>query len=223
MPRTGRHFPGGAVYHILNRAVARLPLFEKNEDYAAFHRVMCDAHERCPTRVLSYCLMPNHWHFVVWPREDGEVTEFFRWLTLTHTMRWHAHHGTLGTGHLYQGRFKSFPIQADEHLLAVLRYVERNPLRANLVARAEAWRWSSLWVRGHGDAEQKAVLSRWPIAAPRNWLKMVNRAQTAAEEESIGRAVKRGCPYGGRRWTSQASVRLGLEYTLRPRGRPQKT
>jgi len=78
-------------------------------------------------------VMPNHWHFVVKPTDDQQVTEFFRRLTVKHSMRWHAHYKTGETGHLYQGRFKSFPIQSDHHLLAAMRYVERNPLRANFV------------------------------------------------------------------------------------------
>src|SRR5258708_33837254 len=119
MPRSARIAPGGFVYHALNRAVARLPLFEKEADYEAFERVLLEAHQRTPTRILAYCVMPNHWHFVLWPKADGELTRFLRWLTHTHTMRWHAHHHTGGTGHLYQGRFKAFPVQSDEHLLTV--------------------------------------------------------------------------------------------------------
>ncbi|MCE9532247.1 MAG: transposase [Planctomycetes bacterium] len=120
-----------------NRGVARLALFEKNGDYEAFERVIVEAMERQPIRLLGYCLMPNHWHFVLWPRRDGELTNFMRWLTHTHTQRWHAHYRTAGSGHLYQGRFKAFPIEDDGHYLTVLRYVERNALRANLCARAE--------------------------------------------------------------------------------------
>src|SRR4029079_10752586 len=162
MPRGPRHAPGGYVYHALNRAVARLPLFQKKADYDAFERVMALAMEKPPTRLLAYCLMPNHWHMVLWPRHDGELTAFLRWLTHTHTMRWHAHFHTSGTGHLYQGRFKSFPIEADEHLLTVLRYVERNAKRANLVRRAEQWHWSSLWRRHGGDAAAPKLPSPWP-------------------------------------------------------------
>ena len=129
MPRIARIAPGGFVYHALNRAVARLPLFEKDADYAAFERVMVETQEKHPTRILAYCLMPNHWHFLLWPCIDGELTDFLRWLTHTHTMRWHAHHKTQGTGHLYQGRFKAFAVQTDEHFYAAARYVERNPVR----------------------------------------------------------------------------------------------
>jgi REP element-mobilizing transposase RayT len=92
MPRSARIAPGGVVYHALNRAVARLPLFEKEGDYEAFERVVQETHQRTPTRILAYCVMPNHWHFVLRPKGDGELTRFLRWLTHTHTMRWHAHH-----------------------------------------------------------------------------------------------------------------------------------
>jgi len=222
MPRTARIAPGGVVYHALNRAVARLPLFEKDEDYEAFERVLQEAQERHPTRIVSYCLMPNHWHFVLWPREDGELTGFLRWLTHTHTMRWHAHHRTLGTGHLYQGRFKAFPVQSDDHFYAVARYVERNALRANLVPRAQQWRWSSVWRRRHGDSSARALLSPWPLPMPQDWLRRLNRPQSQAEVESLRVALRRGSPYGNPNWAKQTAVRLGLEYTLRPRGRPRK-
>jgi putative transposase len=155
MPRRPRIAPGGLVYHCLNRAVARLALFEKQEDYAACERVPEEAAKRHPTRILAYCSMPNHWHLVLWPRRDGELTDFLRWLTHTHTMRWHAHFHTAGSGHLDQGRFKAFPVQTDDHFYSVVRSVERNPLRAGLVSRAEEWRWSSLWRRQSGTTGRK--------------------------------------------------------------------
>lgn len=146
------------MYHALIRAVARLPLFQKDADYIAFLQVMHDALERHPTRLLAFCLMPNHWHMVLGPRADDELTRFLRWLTHTYTMRWHAHYHTSGTGHVYQGRFKAFPVETNEYYYTVMRYVERNALRANLVERAEAGRWGSLWGRESGDAATGALL-----------------------------------------------------------------
>ena len=104
MSRAARRAPGGLVYHALNRAVARLPLLQKEGDFDAFERIMHEAMERHPIRLLAYCLMPNHWHMVLWPRTDGEMTRFLRWLTHMHTMRWHAHYHSSGTGHVYQDR-----------------------------------------------------------------------------------------------------------------------
>ena len=150
MPRRARYCPAGICFHVLNRAVARLPLFEKTEDYDAFERVLEETYAREPLPIFAYTVMPNHWHFVVRPITDDQLTEFFRWLTHTHTMRWHAHHQTQGTGHLYQGRFKAFPIQEDDHLLTVLRYVERNPLRSSLCQKAEDWPYGSAWAACFG-------------------------------------------------------------------------
>jgi putative transposase len=210
------------VYHVLNRAVARLPLFEKDADYEAFERVLAEALEKHPTRLLSYCILPNHWHLVLWPREDGELTNFVRWLTHTHVMRWHAHYGTAGTGHLYQGRFKSFPIQTDEHFYTVTRYVERNALRANLAVRAEQWRWCSLWHRVSGSPDARKLLHRWPLAEPDGWVDLVNRPESEAELKAVRQAIRRGSPFGSSQWQARTANRLDLQWTLRPRGRPRR-
>jgi putative transposase len=222
MPRRTRVAPAGFVYHALNRAVARLPLFQKEADYEAFERVLIEALQQHPIRVLGYCVMPNHWHFVLWPRTDEELTSFLRWLTHTHTMRWHTHHRTTGSGHLYQGRFKAFPIENDDHYFTVLRYVERNALRANLVERAEDWRWGSLWRRRFGSPEERSLLSVGPRPLPRNWRDLVNRPQTDREMEALRRSVNRGSPFGSPEWQEKTARGLGLEFTLRDRGRPRK-
>src|SRR5208283_4877110 len=127
-----------------------------------------------PIRILDWCLMSNHWHLVLWPRKDGELTAFMRWLTLTHAQRWKHSHAAVGRGHLYQGRFKSFPIEQDEHLLTVLRYVQRNPVRAGLVRRAEQWRWGSCHVRENRGHDLYRLLSAWPSRRPARWLARVN-------------------------------------------------
>ena len=166
MPRRPRICPAKTCFHVLNRAVARLTLFEKAEDYEAFERVLVEAVAKEGLPIFAYTVMPNHWHFVVRPETDSQLSDFFRWLT--HTMRWHAHYHTEGTGHLYQGRFKTFPVQDDDHLRTLLRYVERNPLRASLVENAEDWKYGSLWRRVHGKADDLAVLADWPISRPRS-------------------------------------------------------
>jgi putative transposase len=223
MGRPLRVTPGGYVYHVLNRANARLRIFHKDGDYAAFERVLVDALERVPgMRLLNYCLMPNHWHLLVKPRADGELSDFCRYLTLTHTQRWHALKGHAGTGHLYQGRFKSFPVAPDDHFLTVCRYVESNALRAGLVERAEDWRWGSLWRRRQSDSELLEMLSAWPVAEPRNWLRLVNQPQMDVDLEKLRISVQRGRPYGDDAWAAKAAKKLGLESTLRPRGRPRK-
>lgn len=202
MPRGARRLVGGYVYHVLNRANGRLRLFRKDADFAAFEQIIGEAHERVALRILGYVVMSNHWHFVVWPRRGrGEqVSDFFRWLGITHAQRWHARHATAGMGHVYHGRYKSFPVASDEHLLSVLRYVERNPLRAGLVSRAEDWRWGSLYRRAFGSAEERALLSDPPVALGPRWRQRVNRAQTKAELAALRESLVRGRPYGDESW-----------------------
>lgn len=222
MPRIARIAPGGEVYHVLNRAAGRFRMLRGERDFLAMEGIIAEARERVPIRILGYCLMGNHWHFVVWPREDGEVSAFFKWMTHTHSVRWRVSHGTVGDGALYQGRFKNFPVQRGESLETVLRYVERNALSAGLVERAEDWRWSSLWVREHGTREQRAVLSAWPTPMPGDWLTRVNRAITPRELERIHVSRDRGRPYGTDAWIGKTVSKLGLMHTIRSEGRPRK-
>lgn len=221
MGRPLRTTPGEVLYHVLNRANGGLPIFQKPADYEAFERAIREAHSRYSTRILAYCLMPNHWHMVVYPRHDDELTRFMAWLTLTHTQRWHAHRQSAGSGHLYQGRFKSFPIQGNEHFLTVCRYVERNALRAGLVSRAEQWRWSSLWHWNHGIQDSISWLCEWPIDRTPDWIEWVNKPQTPIELESLRNCVQRGQPYGSADWVRSAVEKLRLNSTLNPRGRPR--
>jgi putative transposase len=195
-------------------------IFDKPEDYEAFERILADAVERVRMRVLAYCVMPNHWHLALWPRNDGDLSSFVGWLTLTHTQRWHAHRRTVGTGHLYQGRFKSFLVQSDEHVWTVCRYVERNALRAGLCERAEQWRPSSLWRWRFGDVESQALLSAWPLARPKDWIRRVNREER--ELEVLRRCATRGQPFGSGQWVERTVERFGLHSTLRTQGRPRR-
>ncbi len=223
MPRTARVAPGGMVFHVLNRANARARIFAKDADYAAFERVMRETLARKPMRILGYSIMPNHWHLVLWPEHDGELGAFMQRLTTTHVRRWHLHRNSVGCGHLYQGTYKSFPIEADEHLLAVLCYVERNALRAGLVERAEDWRWSSLWRWRHPEVTHEVPpLAAWPVERPRQWLLQVNQPQPKAELEALQTAVHRGRPFGSAAWQAMTAEKLGLQSTFQPRGRPRK-
>ncbi len=222
MPRRPRVAPGGLVYHVLNRAVGQIVMFRRDADFEAFERIMQEAQELHPIRILSYCLMSNHWHFVVWPERDGQVTAFFRWLTHTHALRWRVSHHTVGYGHLYQGRFKSFPVARDGHLLSVCRYVERNALKAQLVEGAEQWRWSSLWVKQHGTKQQKSLLSPWPVERGRKWTELVNRDLGEAELKAIEASEQRGRPLGNAAWIAKTVAELGLVHTVRREGRPAK-
>ncbi len=191
------------MYHVLNRSVGKRHLFGKDADFEALQRVMIEAHQRHPIRILSYCVLSHHWHFAVWPDADDQVTAFFRWLAHTHAMRWRVAHRTVGYGHLYQGRFQSFPVQSDEHLLTVLRYIERTAVGAGLVARAEHWRWSGLWARMHGEDAIKAILSPWPVERPVDWTDRVNAPLSAKEFGRVRVSIERGRPFGEDEWVKR--------------------
>ncbi len=217
MPRIARARGGGLCYHVLNRGNGRTRVFHKDEDYQAFIDLIAAASLRLPMRVLGYCLMPNHFHLMVRPFGEGELSTWMQWLMTSHVRRYHAHYHS--SGHIWQGRFKSFIVQTDEHFLTAIRYIERNALRAGLVKRAEDWRFGSLYWRTAG--RMLGLLTEWPVQRPQRWREMVNRPQSERELEALRRCVQRGCPYGNERWVKRAAKRYDLETTLRPRGRPK--
>jgi putative transposase len=207
-------------YHVINRGNARSEIFHKDGDYVAFLKLMTEADQRVPMRILAYCLMPNHFHLVLWTHEDGDLSRWMQWLSTAHVRRYHRHYDS--SGHVWQGRFKAFPIESDEHLLTVIRYVERNPVRAPSIPvhRAEHWPWSSV-----GSPPKDAImpdLDPGPVPRPAKWLKWVNEPQTEAELRAIRNCVVRGAPFGSEEWQSKTAKALGLESSLRPRGRPRK-
>jgi putative transposase len=218
MPRTARAAAGGLVYHVLNRGNGRMKIFRTPEDYAAFVALLIDAKSRADVEVLGFCLMPNHWHLALRPKRDGDLAAFMSWLTNTHVKRYRSHYRQT-SGHLYQGRYKSFPVEVDEYFLALLRFVESNPRRAKLVKRAQDWPWSSL-----GCTRQIAqkLLDEWPLERPRGWAALVNEPVSETDRAKILAGIVRGRPLGSDRWTAKTATRLGLSYTLNPRGRPKK-
>jgi putative transposase len=223
MPRKLRLLEDDGIFHVINRRAARLPLFDDEPDYQAFIKVLSEVLSLYPVRLLSYCLMPNHWHLLLWPRRGKSMPAFMQRLAVTHMRRWHAHRHSTGTGPLYQGRYKSFPVQDDEHLLTVARYIERNALRANLVKRAQDWTWCSLHDRmTQPSPSWLTPAENWPLPLRRDWTAWVNRAETAAELDALRTSVNRGRPFGDPRWQQKTAAKLDLKQTLRDPGRPKK-
>jgi putative transposase len=218
MPRRARAGTAGMSFHVINRGVRRARLFDHEGDYRAFVTVMQATLERVRIRLFAFCIMPNHFHLLCSPTHDGQLSEFMRLMTGTHSKRWHAARGTSGTGCVYQGRFKAFPVQTDRHFLTVGRYVERNALRARLVDRAEEWPWSSLSSHpGHG---RPRLTCEWPVVPPGDWLNLVNGVETHID--AVRLAVKRSRPYGDDDWVNHTAANLQLQPTLNPIGRPTK-
>jgi putative transposase len=209
------------VQHVLNRGNGRMKLFHKPQDYQSFVDLLGEALDRVPgMRLLAWCLMPNHWHMALWPREDPDLSDFMRWLSNTHVRRWHQHWHSVGQGHIYQGRFKSFLVQDDVHYLTLLRYIESNPCRAGLVKETQAWLWSSLGTQS--TSEGRSLMSAGPLDRPRRWLALVNEPLGKEVIEPIRASVNRGKPYGDEDWAQRMADRYGLGFTLRQRGRPRK-
>ena len=221
MPRSKRITKGNIVYHVLNRANGRLGIFKKPRDFEAFEEIVAAGLERFDMRLCGYCIMPNHWHLVLWPRQDGDLSTFMKWITVTHSHRWHGSHGTVGCGHLYQGRYKSFPVQSNAYYLTLMRYVECNPLRAGLVRKTGAWPWSSFAIRT--GADKPITLSKGPLELPRRWKLMMDNPGAIDDSvvDRLRNSIERGRPLGDSDWTMRTAGDLGLESTIRPRGRPK--
>lgn len=218
MPRTARAVVAGGCYHVINRGNNRSTVFFSATEYDAFISLMADARERIPVDLLAVCLMPNHFHLVAMPRHKDDLGRWVHWLLTTHGQHHHRRHQSCGR--IWQGRYKAFPIERDEHLLSVMRYVERNALRAGLVSRAEHWPWSSLAWRTR--AEKHHLLAATPVVLPVDWTARVNAPQAVDEEEALRACVNRQRPFGSENWIAATAGVFGLEATLRPRGRPRR-
>jgi len=210
--------PGGLCVHVVTRGNARATVFHSADDYASFMALVSAARDRVPIELLAWCLMPNHVHLVLRPRNDGDLSRFMHWLLTTHVQRHRIRHGT--TGRVWQGRYRAFPIQADAHLLTVLRYVERNPVRAGLVGRALGWHWSSVHER-QSPAGERGPLAPSPVPLPSPWTDWVDKPLTGAELAGVRMSIRRNRPLGDSAWTHELASRLNLLGTLNPRGRPR--
>jgi putative transposase len=218
MPRVVRGLADSLIYHVLNRGNGRQKVFHKDRDYEAFINLMKQAKERHSVKIFAYCLMPNHFHMVMMPDKGKELSRWMQWLMTSHVRRYHRHYGS--SGHIWQGRFKSFIIQKDEHLLMVLRYAEGNPVRARLVNSAKEWLWSS-----HRDRicrGKNSLVDDVPIELPANWDRYVDEPLAEKELEMLQQSVNRQSPYGQTEWQIKITKELGLESTIRARGRPKK-
>jgi putative transposase len=220
MPRVARVAVGDMIYHVINRSNGRVQVFNSDVEYKHFEELLQEGVALIGMRILAYCIMPNHFHLVVHPRSDGDLGEFMRWVTTTHVRQRRAQTETIGYGHLYQGTYKSFPVETERYLQQLMVYVEQNPLRAKLVPRAETWQWSSLWRREHDTT--KTLLEKLPIELPKEYLDVVNTLPNDEQLEHIRTSVNRGAPFGSSMWVDEIVQRFKLESTIRKPGRPKK-
>ncbi|QQG37492.1 MAG: transposase [Candidatus Kaiserbacteria bacterium] len=223
MARQNRVAVGEVVYHVINRANGRTRIFASPNEYRHFESLLIEGVKLAGMRLLAYVIMPNHWHLVLYPKKNGDMSEFMRWITTTHVRQRRVATKSIGHGHLYQGTYKSFPIQEDKHLHDVIRYVEQNPLRAKLCKRAEQWHWSSLFRRRRGNKEDRELLADLPSELPRNYLSSVNTLLHEQHLKTIRHSIAKGAPYGSDQWTERMVERYRMEGTQRGPGRPKMT
>ena len=218
MPRIARGLSDGALYHVINRGNARQEVFHKDEDYQAIINLMVEAKERYEVEVCAYCFMPNHFHLLLRPVQGEELSKWMQWLMTSHVRRYHKHYKT--SGHVWQGRYKSFIVAQDDHLLTVVRYIEGNPLRAGLASSAANWPWSSHCERC--ECRGSSFLGKLPLALPTNWAEYVDTPLTTSELERLLVSTNRQTPFGKASWQNKMCRKHGLESTMRPQGRPRK-
>jgi putative transposase len=205
MPRPLRAIVENHCYHVLNRANRQAEVFHESADYDAFISLMAKAQEHEELPILAACLMPNHFHLVVRPTRANSISRWVHWLCTTHVRHYHAKYGS--SGRVWQGPYKACLVQTDQYLLTVMRYVERNALRARIVKRAEDWPWGSLrWRTSHASV---MALTPAPIELPSYWKEFVNQPQTAPELEAIRESVNGQQPFGDPGWIDELS-RIGL-------------
>jgi putative transposase len=181
MPRRPRSAHTSAYFHVINRSVRKATLFQTSRDYRAFLLVLNEGLQRYPLPVLAYCVLANHWHLVVGPVGTDRLSRLMQWVSATHAQRWHRRRQSVGEGPVYQGRFKSHPIDAPGQLVRVCRYVERNALTAQLVRRAQDWPWCSLSTRlALGD---DVPLTSAPFLSSEAWVDHVNGFRPGEDDE----------------------------------------
>jgi putative transposase len=207
VPRIPRGQQGGYAYHIINRGNGRGTVFHKPQDYEAFISLLAEAKKRHRVKLFGFCLMPNHFHLVVEPADQTALSRFMQWLLTSHVRRYHKHYGS--SGHVWQGRFKSFPVQRDEYLITVLRYVLQNPVRAGLSSTVREWLWSSV--------RRPQLIDLCPVRDDEQLAELIKEDQLATIRECLHRQR----PFGREDWQAEMARTFGLGRTLRPRGRPR--
>lgn len=188
MSRSSRNLPPGCIVHVVNRGNDKRLLFEGAMEFEEFLQLVTWAKGLCPVRIVAYCIMSNHWHFVFWVDVEWDVSAFLHRLTTTHAKRWRHKTRTVGQGHVYQGRFKASEVFSERYYFNCLRYVEQNALQAGLVRSAKDWRWSSLAERrGNG----RRILDPDPLGLPVEWAELVDKPLLEREADEIRSSLKR--------------------------------
>ncbi len=169
MPRPLRNDYADCIYHVMNRSASKQQIFKTDRDYYDFIEIIKKAIERSPVKIYSYCIMPNHWHFLLSPINNDGVGRFIQTLAGEHAQIIRFNTDTIGHGPVYKGRYKSVLVEEDLYFMTLVRYIERNPVRANLCNNPIDWKFSSAWLRKNGDNFKSKILTPIPIGFLENY------------------------------------------------------
>lgn len=210
MPRIARGLAGGEIYHIINRGNRRAEVFHNEKDYEKFIELMSEAKKMTNVKLYSFVLMPNHFHFIIEPNEAEDLSKYMQWLLTCYVRYYNKTYKT--SGHLWQGRYKSFIVQRDNYLLNLLNYVEQNPQRAKL----QKWKYVS------STSKTNPLIDELPIDLPKNWEELKKEVLNKKDKESIENSIQRQSPYGHADWINDTAQKYDILSTINPRGRPKK-
>ena len=183
MPRTRRSGLAAPYFHVAHRSVRRVPIFVRPTDYRAFLKVLEEGLNRYPVRLVAFCVLADHWDLVLRPDDTPGLMRFMQWVTATHAIRWQQFHQSRGQGSVYQGRYRSTPLDGPSSLIHVCRQVERNALRERLVQRAQDWPWCSLAERMQPSPSVPLISA--PFLMSNAWIDYVNTAALREQLEAI--------------------------------------
>src|SRR4051812_14544412 len=170
--RKRRIAPGGFVYHVCNRGSRKGVIAETYDEYCEVLALIERARAKIGMRIIAYNILNNHFHFLLWPVCDSDLSRFMKAFEQPHAQRFHRRRQTRGCGAVYQSRFVNRMIRDERSYFTALRYVEANARRHGVVQRAEAWPWCSAWQSE--PVGPAVVLADSPIPRPENWLEILN-------------------------------------------------
>ena len=215
MPRIARVVVPGFPHHVTQRGNRRQTTFFKPADYRAYMKMIAGEKDKAEVEIWAYCLMPNHTHLVVVPRSALSLSMLFKEAHRRYTRRINEREGW--RGHLWQERFHSFPMD-EEHLIAAVRYVERNPVRAGLCGSVEDWQWSS--VHAHCRREDDLLVSVAPMLERiRDWHAYVAANDSDTFVGRFRRHARSGRPAGSKPFIDELEKRTGRRLHKRRPGR----
>jgi putative transposase len=210
MPRIARGLAGGEIYHVINRGNRRTEVFHNIKDYEKFIELMEVAKKMTNVKLYSFVLMPNHFHFIIEPNEAEDLSKYMQWLLTSYVRYYNKTYKT--SGHLWQGRYKSFIVQRDNYFLTLLNYVEQNPQRAKL----KQWKFVS------SNTQFNDFLDKLPIELPKDWEEIKKEVLSKTKKEKIVNSIQRQSPYGDDAWVIKIAQEYDIVSTINPRGRPKK-